>query len=88
MLSENRSWADSPCVKRITEKENHIRSKFLSGSLIDAVTTIWAVGYNGDSTSFTTNLTGLRIEITITTANSYDITELELQALREIVTIS
>jgi hypothetical protein len=35
------------------------------------------------------NLTSLRIGITIiAAANSYDISELELQALREIVTIS
>jgi hypothetical protein len=34
------------------------------------------------------NLTSLRIEITIIAANSYDISELELQALEEIVTIS
>jgi hypothetical protein len=35
------------------------------------------------------NLTSLRIEITIiAAANSYDISELELQTLREIVTIS
>jgi hypothetical protein len=34
------------------------------------------------------NLTSLRIGIIIIAANSYDISELELQALREIVTIS
>jgi hypothetical protein len=34
------------------------------------------------------NLTSLRIGITIIAANSYDISELELQPLREIVTIS
>jgi hypothetical protein len=57
------------------KKENHIRSDFLSGPLIGAVTTI------GDSTSFTTNLTSLTIGITIIIANSYDVSELELQAL-------
>jgi hypothetical protein len=34
------------------------------------------------------NLTSLRIRITIIVGNSYDISELELQALREIVIIS
>jgi hypothetical protein len=34
------------------------------------------------------NLTSLRIGIIIIAANSYDISEMELQALREIVTIS
>jgi hypothetical protein len=34
------------------------------------------------------NLTSLRIGITIIAVNSYDISELELQVLREIVTIS
>jgi hypothetical protein len=34
------------------------------------------------------NLTNLIIGITIIAANSYDMSELELQALREIVTIS
>jgi 3-methyladenine DNA glycosylase AlkD len=97
MLSENRSWSD------LHTRKNHIRSDFVrSDSLIDTVTIIWAVGYNSDSTSFTTNLTSLRIGITIITmnltslkiritiiaTNSYDISELELQALREIVTIS
>jgi hypothetical protein len=37
---------------------------------------------------FTSNLTSLRIGITIIVGNSYDISELELQALREIITIS
>jgi hypothetical protein len=37
---------------------------------------------------FTTNSTSLRIAITIIAANSYDISVLELQSLREIVTIS
>jgi hypothetical protein len=32
---------------------------FVPGLLIGAVITIWAVGYNGDSTSFTTYLMGL-----------------------------
>jgi hypothetical protein len=34
------------------------------------------------------NLTSLRIRITIIATNSYDISELKLQALREIVIIS
>jgi hypothetical protein len=78
MLSENRSWTDLLREKNHGKKENHIRSDFLgSDPLISAVITIWAVGYNGDSTLFTTNLTSLRIRIririTIIAANSYDI---------------
>jgi hypothetical protein len=69
--------------------KNYIRSDFLgSDTLIIAVTIIWAVGYNSNSTLFTMNLNSLRIGITIIATNSYGISELQLQALREIVTIS
>jgi hypothetical protein len=88
-MSKNRSWADPPYVKNHGNKrKSHQIWFFGSDPLIGAVTTIWAVGYNSDSTSFTTNLTSLRIGIIIIAVNSYDISELELQALREIVTIS
>jgi hypothetical protein len=72
-----------PCVKKKITKKRKRKSHDFFGydPLIDTVPTIGPVGYNGDSTSFTTNLTSLRIRITIITANSYDISELELQAL-------
>jgi hypothetical protein len=48
------------CRKKLQKKENHVRSEFCgSVPLISAVTTFWAVGYNGDSTSFATYLTCL-----------------------------
>jgi hypothetical protein len=79
----------APCgEKNHRKKENHVRSEFYgSVPLINAVTIIWAVGYNGDNTSFATYLTCLRVEITSIAINSYDISELKLQALWEIVTI-
>jgi hypothetical protein len=51
--------------KKIMKKENHVRFGFYgSVPLINAVTIILAVGYNGASTSFATYLTCLRVEIT------------------------
>jgi hypothetical protein len=56
------TWVEQTplCRKNLQKKENHVRSGFCgSVSLIGAITTFWAVGYNGDSTSFVTYLTCL-----------------------------